>query len=389
MIPRTKVNYYFRDLMKAILIPITSGKYCHRLSDYLTKYLKQKYILLTPSGRGGLYFILKSLKQNKVLIPSYTCKAVAEAASLAGKEVIYIEVEKQGFNISIEALKQQVDADSIVIATHQFGIPCQINEIVEICHACQAIVVEDVAAAIETTVNGRIVGTYGDAAFFSFDSTKLITVPMKAGFICTNQSDLASKIKQHIQQEMVCMPLMHKYKLLILGWILLLIENHLLYRVFHWLMFSIRGKFTAETTELNQARSEFYCYQMADWQAYIALHQLKNIDQLISKRRHDYQEYYHQLNQCKQFTLPPRDESAEWACIRFPICIHGDKIAYYQAALNRGVDFAFSFTFISAPKSFKNATKLANAVLDLPFYYKLSNKERNHVIQVLKELDES
>lgn len=78
---------------------------------------------------------------------------------------------------------------------------------------------------------------------------------------------------------------------------------------------------------------------------------------------------------CKTFKVPPPDSEQEWACIRFPLRIQGDKFAFYNRAVERGIDFAFSFAFIACPEEFRNALRLARSVLDLPFYEKLSERE--------------
>ena len=57
--------------------------------------------------------------------------------------------------------------------------------------------------------------------------------------------------------------------------------------------------------------------------------------------------------------------------------------------MERGVNFAFSFTFIQCPDSCVNAQELASRVLDLPDYAKLSDAEQAEVIETLHELEEA
>ena len=61
MIPRTKVNYGLRDIAAAFLISDSGRDYRAELVETLSKYLGETNVILTPSGRGGLYFILKAL----------------------------------------------------------------------------------------------------------------------------------------------------------------------------------------------------------------------------------------------------------------------------------------------------------------------------------------
>jgi dTDP-4-amino-4,6-dideoxygalactose transaminase len=386
MIPRTKVNYGSVDLLRALLVR-EDGAPRRALAQQLAAVMGVSQVLLTPSGRGGLYHILRALDLPRVVIPTYTCKAVAEAALLAGKEVVYAEVESDGFNMTPEALGDIVDDRCAVIATHQFGIPCDIETIVRLCRDRRALVIEDVAAALGTRINGRLAGTFGDAAFFSFDSTKLINVPMKAGFVIARDPALFARIRAGYEQMVRPMPSCHKWVLIAQALVLLALENPWLYRAFHWLMFDRRGRFTTDSPDMARQLNPFYYYDVADWQVAIARTQLEHIDEIVATRRRIYRFFQDRLRGCRSFVLPPEDVREDWACIRFPIRIRGDKLAFYQRAVRRGLDFAFSFTFLSCGDRYPNSTRLARSVLDLPFYLKLSGREREQVVGLLREVD--
>jgi dTDP-4-amino-4,6-dideoxygalactose transaminase len=80
MISRTKVNYNFSDLCTTFFMNESRNDSRVHFIDKLSDYYQEKNILLTPSGRCGLYLLLKALDHKRVIIPAYTCKAVAEAA---------------------------------------------------------------------------------------------------------------------------------------------------------------------------------------------------------------------------------------------------------------------------------------------------------------------
>ncbi len=386
MIPRTKVNYSLRQLLRALSIPEGSGEHRDRLISLLRSYTGNHNVFLTPSGRAGLYFILKAIDKPRIIIPAYTCNAVVEACLLAGKTVHRVEIESGGFNISVAGLEKTVGSDSAVVATHQFGIPCEIVRIAALCKERGALLVEDAAASLGTRVGGTLTGNFGDVSFFSFDSTKLINVPLKGGFVAVRDGDLFSRILNISRSELEPMPAAHKIRLIAQAIVLLTIENHALYRAFHWMMFQAPGKYTAETEDVAQARTPFYRYDMADWQAYIAAQQMKRIDEIVGVRQARYADYRRRLQGCYGFDLPPEDRAMEWACIRFPIRTRGDKFDFYKKAARKGIDFAFSFTFIACPREFRFAHDLASRLLDLPYYHKLTDAELDRVVEVLKSL---
>ncbi len=387
MIPRTKVNYGLRDIAAAFLISDSGRDYRAELVETLSKYLGETNVILTPSGRGGLYFILKALDRPHAVMPAYTCKAVAEAAILAGKDIVYVDVEPGGFNMTAAALDAIVDSKSIVIATHQFGIPCEIERIVALSARKGAIVVEDVAPSLGTRLGNRLVGTYGDVAFYSFDSTKLVNVPMKGGVVTAKDPDLLARIKAVMDAETTPMPWSHKLKLLVMAAGLILLENPALYGIFHAVFFGLRGKYTEERPGMSPMKTEFYTYTMANWQAFIALSQARLLDMIIKQRRQVYAAYSEALKGCRSFDLPPKDENGEWACIRFPIRVKGNKFAYYRRVTKNGVDVAFSFTYPPCTDDYVHAKALADSILDIPYYWKLTSSEFDMVVSVLKSID--
>lgn len=387
LVPRTKVNYGWPQLFAALWQPTRPGPATKSLREALADLFGTQNVLLTASGRGALYLLLKTLPQPRVLVPSYTCKAVVEAAMLAQKQLVFAETERDGFNVDVDDVAAQVGTDCIFIATHQFGIPCKIERLMELCRSAGAFVIEDVAPALGTRIGGRLAGTFGDAAFFSFDSTKLVNVPMKAGFLTVRNDKLFERVSVLAAQTTVDVPPAYKAWYLVLAAILLVLENDALYRVFHTIVFRWRGRFTEDCPELRPDFGPYYRHRMAEWQARIALPQVLALDEIVATRRRTYAEYQRRLGRLRWLRRPPADHAAEWACIRFPVLVPGGKLGIYERAVDMGVDFAFSFTFIGAPASCERAHQVAREVLDLPYYEKLSSAELHRVTEVLLALD--
>ena len=183
------------------------------------------------------------------------------------------------------------------------------------------------------------------------------------------------------------MPTSRKLYYVVLGCILVLLESHLLYRVFHSFKFRWRGNFTDDSIFRAPILGPFYIDRLAEWQAGILLPQLESMDKIIATRRRLYSEYIDKLVTVKTIFLPPIDHNHDWAPIRFPIRVAKEKMRFYRESVRLGVDYSFSFTFIDSPKDFSISHRLAETVLGLPFYYRLSSSELEHVVEVVKELD--
>ncbi len=385
MIPRQRVSYTFNDLVVSFFKPWRKS-YKQLLVTELQNYFNIKYILLTPSGRGSLFYILKNHPYKDVYVSSYTCKAVAEAAVLAGKKIHFIDIETDQLHFSADALGKVIKHNCIVIATHQFGIPCEIEKISTICKTNKAFLIEDCAASLGTKIKGKFTGTFGDCAFLSFDSTKLLHTPLKGGAIFFKDKRFFDIISADYVKTVHPMPINIQIKNFILGIILLILKNSYIFSWFFY--FFLKKKYTSESPYLQIQLSEYYTYDMTEWQAYIIFVQMKKLDKIIKKLQRLYSKYQLKLKNLKSFQLPPLDEFSTWACVKFPIRIHKDKELFFKKMIDQGVDCAFSFTYLPKQQQLKNSVKVADAILDIPFYYYLSPAEADYIIKVLKNIDD-
>jgi dTDP-4-amino-4,6-dideoxygalactose transaminase len=389
MIPRVKPNYTILDLLFSLFKSNNSSLNRNTLIYELKKYFSNNnsyfYILLTPSGRSAIYILLSCINRSKVFIPAYTCKAVVEACKLANKYVYYLDIEKNKFNVDASNIDKKLDNNSIFLLTHQFGFPGDLDQLLPLALKSGAMVVEDCAASFGGKYRGQILGTFGEAAVFSFDSTKLLNTPLKGGFILTSNPDLFTKCNIFIKQNLKLMPLFLKLYYIFLAFILKLISNHSLYKIFHWFKFERKNLYTDEAKKSLNILNNFYTYKFSEFQAYITLKQLYKIDTIINKRLFIYTYFLSNLKN-PLITLPPCNLNNEWVPIRFPILINDNKLTFYSLCIKEGLDLGFSFTFIDCPSKNINSYNIANSILNLPFYYNLSDKEIFTIVSILNNI---
>lgn len=376
LIPRVRVNYTYTDIVKAFFCSEQKNEYRQKTINILQSYFSNRNVLLTSSGRSGLYLILRSLPQKKVIIPAYTCPVVQEAIVLAGKQILYAPTSDKTFNM---CQMPQLDEDSILIATHQYGIPCDIEEMVARCDEMGAILIEDCAASLGTTVNGIPVGMFGHYAFFSFDASKLVNVPSKGGFILAKSQELLEAIQT---EDLLPSTIKYKFKHLCRGLIYCSVKSPYLYRIFHYLTMGMWHKMHISednSNGINAQLSDFYTHGFYEWQAIIAVKQLQNLQHILTKRKKVYK-YYHEniCNQCIE--KPPYNEEA--SCIRYTIMAKNQK-TFYENCLRQGVDMGFSFNHITSPDFFEKEHSIAKQILNIPFYYDISEKEMREVVNVV------
>lgn len=381
LIPRVKVNYTFGEFLFSLFVGESSNKYRNLASQILGSLFDGREIMLTGSGRIALYKILKSLPQKKVMIPAYTCPVVAEAAISAGKEIRYIDTDISTFNSNNY---KDVNSEVIVIATHQYGYPCNtIKKIAKICKEKNAVLIEDSAASINTFIDGQRVGTFGDYAILSFNHSKQITVPCGGGCIIAKTSEMLNKIITEPKECKVTTKELFSKK--IYAYVCLLLKNKYLYRLYYnryLAPFDHVGKESVATIEKRNVCD--YQQPFAEWQSFLLVKQLKKNKKYIESRKRIFKLYEESISNPlvkKPILLEDADIS------RYVILVEENiRTLFYQECIAQGVDVDFSHIRIAAPQDYKAEHRLATQVLNLPLYYNLSIADAKKIIKVVNKI---
>jgi perosamine synthetase len=133
-------------------------------------------------------------KNDEVIMPSYTCIAVALPVLYQQAKPILADA-CDDYNISVEEIRRKITKKTkAVIVPHMFGYPADLDEIKDLCEEKDIFLVEDCAQAIGATYHDKKVGTIGDLSIFSFYATKMMTT-IQGGMVCTNNRDWIQIIK--------------------------------------------------------------------------------------------------------------------------------------------------------------------------------------------------
>jgi dTDP-4-amino-4,6-dideoxygalactose transaminase len=150
--------------------------------DILKKYLSKQHFYWTGSGREALRQILLNLNIKKVGVPAFTCYVVPETVKIAHKEVIYYD---SGVIVEFEEIKKIIDKVDAIIISYNFGFIPEIDKIATLCKKKNVILIEDCAQALGARYKEKLVGGYGDYAFYSFGISK--NIGFCGGMISSNR----------------------------------------------------------------------------------------------------------------------------------------------------------------------------------------------------------
>ena len=122
-------------------------------------------------GRVALYAILKAVgigPGDEIILPGYTCVMNVNPIKYLEAKPVYVDIEPVTFNIDVNLLRDKITPRTkVIIAQHTYGYPCDMNAIMEIASENGITVIEDCCLALGTKYKGKLVGTFGKAAYFS------------------------------------------------------------------------------------------------------------------------------------------------------------------------------------------------------------------------------
>lgn len=162
-------------------------------------YCDSKYCIGVGNGLDALMLALKALdigEGDEVIVPSNTYIATALAVTYVGATPVFVEPDIRTFNMDPTRIEAAITPKTrAIMPVHLYGQPCDMDPIMEIAKKHGLRVVEDCAQAHGALYKGHKVGTFGDAAGFSFYPGKNLGALGDAGAVVTDNKELAEKIR--------------------------------------------------------------------------------------------------------------------------------------------------------------------------------------------------
>lgn len=170
-------------------------------------FLSTSHAYSFSSGRAALLAILKTFEfqtVDKILMPGYSCIAVANSIWFSGTEPVFYDIELESYGVDFEDVKKKYAENSgikAIVLQHTYGlIGKDFIATLEWAKQNSLVVIEDCAHSLGSTMHGQMAGTFGDAAFFSFERSKCIST-FQGGMATIKDPTMADKLKS-IQKKM-------------------------------------------------------------------------------------------------------------------------------------------------------------------------------------------
>lgn len=153
----------------------TVEQFEHQLADYLGV----PAVVCVSSGTAALHLALLAAgvkSGDEVIVPAYTFPATANVVEHIGAKPVFVDSLKGGVNIDANLIERAITSQTkAIMPVHAFGFPAAMNEILAIANERGIPIIEDAACALGSKYKGKLCGTFGDFAAFSFHPRKLLT----------------------------------------------------------------------------------------------------------------------------------------------------------------------------------------------------------------------
>ena len=157
-----------------------------------------KYAVAVMNGTVALEAALMALgigKGDDVIVTPRSFIASASCAVMRGAKPVFADVDRESQNITAATIEKVITRRTrAIIAVHLAGWPCEMDEIMTLAKKHKLAVIEDCAQAVGAFYKGRQVGSFGDAAAFSFCQDKILTTGGEGGMVVTNKKEIWSKV---------------------------------------------------------------------------------------------------------------------------------------------------------------------------------------------------
>lgn len=370
-----------------------------QLEQNFADYHKVAGAISFVSGRSALYAALQAVgvrQDDEVIIQAYTCIVVPNAVMWCGAKPVYADIDET-LNIDPAKIEEKITARTrALIVQHSFGIPADMQKIKEICAKHNLKLIEDCAHSLGAKYDSKLVGTFGDAAIFSFGRDKVIS-SIWGGMAIASDPDVLRRLRE-IQSEAlqksypwIFQSLMHP---ILMPWMSALIGKM---RIGQGLIslsqkIGLLNKVYTQKEKRGEQTTQKIS-SMPNALADLALKQLALLDFFNSHRSKIAAIY---ADFCRQKGLAFQDlpENAEPVYLRFTILADKAK-ELRQRAKNRGFiigDWYYNVIVPPPPDyekvyyekgSCPTAEEMAQKSVNLPTHHKMSVKDAEELLKLL------
>lgn len=192
-------------LIKAVNLGIKTGNWqageqARLMEQEAAQFLNVKHGILTTSGSCAGLLALEALelpKGSEVIISTVTFPTIFNIILQQGLVPVLVDAKIGTYVFDVNEVEKAITPKTkAIIAIHAVGNPCDMPKLMKIAKKHSIKVIEDGADTWGGSINGKMIGSFGDVSFTSFHAAHIVSMGVGGG-IFTNDTDLACRIRQY------------------------------------------------------------------------------------------------------------------------------------------------------------------------------------------------
>jgi len=178
---------------------LTMGAVTQAFEQELAAFVGARHAFAVNNGTAALHLACLAVglgKGDEAIVPSLTFVATANAVRYTGAEVVFADIESEDWLcVSPRAIEEKITGRTkAIVVMHYGGFACDMPKILRVAKKYGLAVIEDAAHAIGGSLQGKSLGTWGDAGCYSFFGNKNMTTA-EGGMLVTNDDRIAEKVR--------------------------------------------------------------------------------------------------------------------------------------------------------------------------------------------------
>jgi perosamine synthetase len=176
----------------------SEGPFVKRFEQQMAMRVGRKFGIAVANGSAALDVAIAALgisHGDEVIVPTFTIISCASAIVRAGAIPVLVDSDPQTWNMDADQIESRITPNTkAIMIVHIYGLPVDLNPILELAEKYNLSVIEDAAEMLGQTYRGLPCGSFGDVSTFSFYSNKLVTTG-EGGMLVTNDDHLAQRCR--------------------------------------------------------------------------------------------------------------------------------------------------------------------------------------------------
>ena len=190
---------YLKKVLNSENWSSTAGSWCQELESRFAERFESKYAVAMNSGTSTLHSALEAVgvgAGDEVISPALTVIMDTTATIHANAIPVYADINPLTFNIDPKDIRKKItDKTKAIITVSLYGLPCDMDEIMNISHEFGIPVIEDNAQCFLSTYKGKLAGTFGHVSSWSLENSKHMSCG-EGGIITTNDENYAQMARK-------------------------------------------------------------------------------------------------------------------------------------------------------------------------------------------------